>query len=283
MPKRWLSLLLQAIARHKQKTRGPGTRRTKVGPDAGRALCGVLNVPIKKGKVYAVITGDIVKSSKLDRDARRELFDAMQKIGGELVNWLGKEVTPYPFDIFSGDSWQVLLADPARALDAAVFYRVGLIAEMGAKKSKRKVDTRMAIALGEIDFVPGNRVSEGEGWAFRESGRALGEKKAPPLMRLQMQYRPEHSGWEDAVILLDTILRRRLTAPRALAIKDALMGLSSNDIARGWTPPISRSAVTKHLRSVDWEPIKEALEDFRSDVGKSSPFERLSAPRTKTT
>ena len=240
-------------------------------------------MPIKKGKPYAVITGDIVKSSELDDDSRRELFDAMQKIGGELAKWLGKEVMPYPFDIFSGDSWQVLLVDPARALDAAIFYRVGLVAEMGEKKSKHKVDTRMVIAIGEIDFVPSNRVSEGEGWAFRESGRALAEKKAPHLMRLQAQYRTGYFRPERAVTLLDIILHDRLTAPRALAIKGALMGLSSNDIARSWTPPISRSAVTKHLRSSHWEFIKEILEDFRSDVGKSSPFERLSLPRTKTT
>ncbi len=240
-------------------------------------------MPIEKGKLYAVITGDIVKSSELDDATRRELFDAMQKIGGELVKWFGKEVMPYPLDIFSGDSWQLLLANPARALDAALFYRVSLIAAMGAKKSERKVDTRMVIAIGEVDFVPGTRVSEGEGWAFRESGRALAEKKAPHLMRLQAQYRTGHFRPEHAVTLLDIILHDRLTAPRALAIKGALMGLSSNDIARSWTPPISRSAVTKHLRSSHWEFIKEILKDFRSDVEKSSLSKRRSLPRTKTT
>ncbi len=238
---------------------------------------------IEKGKLYAVITGDIVKSSELDGGTRRELFEAMRTVGKELADWLGTNVMPLPLDIFGGDSWQLLLADPARTLDAAVFYRAGLIAAMGPKRSKHKVDTRMSIVVGEIDFVPGNRVSEGEGWAFRESGRALAEIRAPHLMRLQIQHRPEHSGWEEAVILLDAILRHRLTAPRALAVKGALMGLASNDIARDWTPPISRSAVTKHLRSVDWEPITEVLASFRLGFGTSSPSGRLSLPRTKTT
>jgi hypothetical protein len=67
-----------------------------MGSIARRALWGVLNVRIEKGEIYAVITGDIVKSSELDDDTRREIFDAMQKIGGGLVKWLGKQVTPQP-------------------------------------------------------------------------------------------------------------------------------------------------------------------------------------------
>ena len=224
---------------------------------------------IEKGKIYAVITGDVVGSSRLDEAARRELFDVMRLVGKELAEWLGDKTMPLPVDIFAGDSWQLLLSDPARAMDAAVFYRAGLIAEMGKKKARQKVDTRMVIAVGDIDFVPGNRVSEGEGWAFRESGRALAEKNSPHLMRLQMQSASGYSGWDSTVILLDTLLRRRLTAPRARALKEALKGHSSEEIAQGWNPPISRSAVTKHLRSVDWEQIKEVLEHFRIFNGSS--------------
>ena len=85
-------------------------------------MCGALSVRIEKGKLYAVITGDIVKSSELDVKARRALFGAMREVGDQLRDWLGETVMPYPLDIFGGDGWQLLLADPERALDAAVFF-----------------------------------------------------------------------------------------------------------------------------------------------------------------
>ena len=217
---------------------------------------------IEKGKFYAVITGDIVESSGLSEDARRTLFDAMRKTGDELADWLGSKVMPLPLDIFSGDSWQLLLADPSRALDAAIFYCAGLIAAMGAKKSKHKMDTRMSTALGEIDFVPGHRVSEGEGWACRESGRALADKSAAHRMLLRMQYPPRQNGWQTAVILLDVILQRRLTPARAMSLKGALWGLRQREIGELTNPPISQPSVARHLKSIEWEAVSECLLGF---------------------
>ncbi len=249
---------------------------------------------IEKGKIYAVITGDIVESSELSAGARMALFDTMRKIGDELARWLGPEVMPLPLDIFSGDSWQLLLADPSRALDAAVFYRAGLSAAMGAKKSKHKGDTRLSIAIGEIDFVPGHRVSEGEGWAFRESGRPLADKSAAHRMLLRMQYPPHwnlwptpypteamrlravkqylshQDGWQMAVILLDVILQRRLTPARATSIKGALQGLGQREIGELTNPPISQPSVARNLKSIEWETISECLQEFANQWNKDA-------------
>ena len=223
---------------------------------------------IEKGKIYAVITGDIVESSELSAGARRTLFDTMRKIGDELARWLGPKVMPLPLDIFSGDSWQLLLADPSLALDAAVFYRAGLIAAMGAKKSKHKVDTRLSIAIGEIDFIPGHRVSEGEGWAFRESGRPLADKSTARRMLLRMQYPRHERGWPTAVVLLDVLLQRRLTPARAMSIKGALCGLGQREIGELTHPPISQPSVARNLKSVEWETISECLRGFANQWHK---------------
>ena len=57
---------------------------------------------IEKGKLYAVITGDIVGSSQLDEKTRRSLFDVMRTVGKESADWLGTNVMPLPLDIFGG-------------------------------------------------------------------------------------------------------------------------------------------------------------------------------------
>lgn len=225
-------------------------------------MCGALSVRIEKGKLYAVITGDIVKSSELDVKARRALFGAMREVGGQLRDWLGETVMPYPLDIFGGDGWQLLLADPARALDAAVFFRAGLMARMGKRRSKYKVDTRMVIAIGEVDFIPGNRVSEGEGWAFRESGRALADKKTVHRMRLLVADKYSIQGWKESVILLDAILRWRLTQVRAKVLVGALSGLGQREIGDLMSPRISQPSVARHLKSMDWVTVSECLREF---------------------
>jgi len=50
-----------------------------------------------------------------------------------------------------------------------------------------KFDTRMAIAIGTVDFVPDDRVSRGDGHAYRDSGNALEQ-----MMRGSKRH-PDHS------------------------------------------------------------------------------------------
>ncbi len=218
---------------------------------------------VEKGKIYAVITGDIVGSSQLDYGTRRQLFDTMRVAGKNMRQWLGKSIMPLPLDIFSGDSWQVLLTDPSRALDAAVFYRVNLIAGM---RGAAKVDTRSAIALGPVDFVPGTRVSEGEGLAFRESGRALADKKTVHRMCLRGPGEMGLKGWEIAVILLDALLRRRLTPANAAVVGYTLRGLNQQIVAELLNPPVRQPVVARHLKSAEWQTVAECLAEYRTTM-----------------
>ncbi len=121
---------------------------------------------VTKGKLYGVVTGDVVASSKLSPPDRERLFAVMKEASRELRQWLG-EAMPLEVDIYGGDSWQILLATPGKALAAALFFRAYLRAH------PPHCDSRFAVAIGPIDFVPGKNVSEGDGDAFRRSGQML--------------------------------------------------------------------------------------------------------------
>ena len=161
---------------------------------------------------------------------------------------------PLDVDIYSGDTWQALILKPHLALRAALFYRACLLS------GKPAVDTRLAI--GTVNFVPGKRVSEGDGDAFRLSGRTLESMDRLPRMRFRCQEKQKELAWDTVVQLVDAIVTRHWTQPRSLAMTGALRGWNQKRIAQLWTRPIKQSSVSKHLGSAHWNTIEAAIDAF---------------------
>lgn len=85
---------------------------------------------IEMGKLYAVITGDIVSFSKLPSEKRQTLSRIM-KMGSEALRKTFKGSVPMEADVFRGDSWQLLVSDAALSLRIGLFLRAYLRAAMG--------------------------------------------------------------------------------------------------------------------------------------------------------
>jgi len=80
---------------------------------------------IDKDKKYAVLTGDLVKSSSLTGQKSKKAMERLQKLTTEIDEFnLGAVVGK--IDTFRHDSWQLLLESPESCLKVAVFIRVGL-------------------------------------------------------------------------------------------------------------------------------------------------------------
>ena len=89
---------------------------------------------IEAGKLYAVITGDIVDSSKLPPKKRQQLHKVMKEGSNALRKAFKKDV-PMNVDIFRGDSWQMLVSDPSKSLRLGLFYRAYIKFSYGIKQS----------------------------------------------------------------------------------------------------------------------------------------------------
>ena len=132
----------------------------------------------------------------------------------------------------------MLVAAPEKSL------RVGLMHCLFVRASMPEpADTRMAVGVGRISFVPGERVSEGEGPAFRLSGRALEEMPAFCFTGFRMG---ETGGMEpalldSAVVLLDAVAYG-WTQKQALAVFGALRGWTQKRSGSLWDPPISQQS-----------------------------------------
>src|SRR5688572_19404575 len=97
-------------------------------------------------KKYAVLTGDVVGSSRFEPADLKALMQRLRK-GAEDFSKVFPGVVRGRLDVFSGDGWQLLLEDWRMALRAALFLRAVVRSE------RLKADTRVAIGVGRIDQV----------------------------------------------------------------------------------------------------------------------------------
>jgi hypothetical protein len=212
---------------------------------------------ITPGKLYAVITGDIVASTKLPESMRLKLHNAMVN-GGKELRRIFPLAVPWNLEIFRGDSWQLVVTDPSLSLRIALYYRAFLRAHL----EKFKVESRLAIAVGTIDFMPSNRISAGDGQAFQKSGRLL--EKIPKHSRMTFaiagrEKKDINLVLEIVVLLLDT-LAKRWTPRQAQAIAYVMQGWTQEKIANNFLPnPISQQAVAQHLDRAEWFAIEKGL------------------------
>ena len=217
---------------------------------------------VEKGKLYAVITGDIIGFSKLPKEQRQGL-DLIMKKGSEAVRKAFKGTVPLEADVFRGDSWQLLISDAALSLRVGLFLRAYLRSAIGA--GTNKLDTRMAIGVGTVDFVPNDRVSRGDGEAYRHSGNGLEQMDKASSMCFRYPGREMEEPLDVLVHLLD-VLAMNWSDKQALAITGALQGLKQEEIGSLWKPPITQQSVNRHLQRAGWLAIEKAVHFFEKQL-----------------
>jgi hypothetical protein len=211
-------------------------------------------VKVDPERLYGVVSGDVVGSSKLDALQREALYQVMREGSAELRRWLGTAM-PLEVDIYGGDSWQILLKVPGKALAAGLFYRAFL------RSRSPQRDTRFVVSVGPVDFVPRNKVSEGDGAAFRLSGQGLVELKKR-RMAFVSHDRPATSRWDLVFELIDAVAVR-WSDKRALAVVGALHSLKQEEIGQLWSPPIEQATVNTYLKAANWSAVKRAVIEFQ--------------------
>lgn len=219
-------------------------------------------------KIYAVLTGDLVRSSKLTSDesqgAMQWLRDAVrafealhpQSIAGEL-------------DTFRHDSWQLLMTQPALSLRAAVYLRAAL--KLHSNKHAR-YDTRISIGVGEVETVAESRISDSRGSAFTISGKNL---DAMGRNRLVFEAQDKESTalavmGHVAVPLLDCVVTD-WTSTEAHAVRGSLEWRTQEKIAQLLPPnprsgkTVTRQAVSDSLDRGNWRTVEDVLQSIEEN------------------
>jgi hypothetical protein len=208
---------------------------------------------------YAVVTGDLVGSTKMPLDLRRGFHRFVGQAAAELRELLGDDEF-MGIDLFAGDSWQ-FVSTPSHSLRACLFLRAFIRAHM------KDADTRCVTGIGTIDFIPNDRVSQGDGQAFRLSGRLLAEtKRKGPAMRIDAADPAVVDKWGLPFALADAAVVSSWTGRRALAVTGELRGWSQEKTGQLWkqikNKPLSQATVSKYLDQANWPVFARFLQQF---------------------
>ncbi len=208
-------------------------------------------------RIYAVLTGDLVKSTRLSPEELERARTTSASAADTVRSWR-EGLIDRELEFFRGDSWQLLLNDPIHALRAAIYLRAVL-------RSAVDVDTRIAIGIGRVDVIDPTRVSLSSGEAFTLSGRALDQLSSNRRMTIALPARVALLGpWMPVVAELCDGIIAEWQRRQAEIISFALTpeSLSQEEIAKRLKHPLTQQAVAKSLRGAGLQFLVSAIQQF---------------------
>jgi hypothetical protein len=205
-----------------------------------------------KKKKAAVITGDIVGSTRLNAAERRKLQRRLQTF----TSAAAKQYPDFSWEQYRGDSLQISLT-ASRAMALRIALRLQSYLQAGG------FSIRQAIGLGDMS-VKGKQVGSSDGTAFRLSGPLADELKKREELIAITATQPEFAAeWQVHGTTLHFLLQR-LSMAQADALYLQLAGLTQEAIARKLH--ISQPSVYQRLHAAGWNVFHSVLERFEQTV-----------------
>ncbi len=212
--------------------------------------------------IYAVITGDIIESSLAEKAEKNALIKSLKKAFKGIKQWDSVNENSLPkFDVFRGDSFQGVMANPCQALRAAIFIRSAMRKNQPVQKDENW-DVRLAIGLGTIDHLPEN-VSEGDGPAYRNSGPIMDELKGDYKTAITTPWEAINKEFKASSALLDAVISK-WTAQQSEIIWYLLRNEKAKDIAEELD--ISQAAVHYRVKGSAWFAIEKLLQRYEQII-----------------
>jgi hypothetical protein len=212
------------------------------------------------GKLHAVLTGDLVSSSRLSSNQSQQAMELL-RTSATIFERCFSGTIHGNMDTFRHDSWQLLLNKPDQAFRAALFLRSALKMESDAVT---KYDTRISIGIGTVEYIAAERISDSRGPAFTLSGKGVDTMKG---LSLALSIDTEDAEpWSDmilAVIPLLDCIATDWTPTESRAVNAALMGRTQEESATLWASKKrsrpTRQAVGDSLIRAHWNTVHSVL------------------------
>ncbi len=200
----------------------------------------------------AVLSGDVVSSSRLSAPQRKELeallWQELERFAGDKNN----------FVITRGDAFQLLPKNPKDALAIAIELRCILKKNFNTDKGSM-IDARISIGLGEIQ-LHGKTLSSSDGSAFRLSGRGLDNLESGELHLAISTGEPLTDAVLETICILADVHIRAWNKLQAEAVLGRLQNLTYEQL--GEKLGINPSAAYKRIESAQWKLIPPVLQYF---------------------
>ena len=218
---------------------------------------------IINNQMYAVLTGDLIKSSKYSLEEKQAAFQTLRE-STVLLKKIVPDMETLGIESFRGDSWQLLISHPQFALNTAFLFRSAL-------KMKALPDTRIAIGVGAVTHIPNNQLAEASGSAFELSGKGLDSLKKNMIFKIDMDH-VNFMEQIEAILNASVQLASRLTDQwsqnEARAVYGAIQGMKQVDIGQLWIKPIRQQSVQDALYRAGWAEIDTLCSGFKTYMDK---------------
>ena len=209
--------------------------------------------------LYSVITGDLVKSYKF-KDKRQIALNTLNEIFKKLKMRKNLNTDVWISDIFSGDSFQIVVSDAEYALMIAIFIRSRLIHK---SIEGMTFDARISIGIGGIEYLNQEKITESDGEAFRLSGRAIDE--LPNYRRLIIKSSNEELDkvFEVLSTFIDAITLR-WSSEQAEAISYWIFGETQTSLAK--IIGVTQSAIQQRLQLAGHFALDTCIKHFNAII-----------------
>ncbi|MDW6005438.1 helix-turn-helix transcriptional regulator [Vibrio mangrovi] len=207
-------------------------------------------------KPIAVISGDVVNSTKLSSDQYEQLLKRIK----EIQQWISEGDSANTHSIERGDEFQTVVHDIENALRYTMIYRIGI------KALGKAFDSRISFAIASNADLR-ELVSESMGQAFVLSGRGLKAMKGERLF-----FDSDCAELTESFDLLLKYLDRQLTeltsrqCEMILPMLRTNEGLSISELAEKFGVAIATAS--KSLKASGWSLISELNQRFINQVAR---------------
>ena len=155
-----------------------------------------------KNKIYSVITGDIIRSSKLTINKRKAILKKIEHYTFDLPSKNGKKI----FEIFRGDSFQGIINKPEESLITAL--KVILIIKIKNLENYSNVGgLRVGIGIGKVSSKS-EKINFSNGEAFLYSGHALDNMKHNERIRIKTPWEECNKEFDIYCLVLDKLINK---------------------------------------------------------------------------
>ena len=210
---------------------------------------------IRKSIFGAVLTGDIVNSTKLLPQQESALI---KKLSDPLEQFLGQSL----YEFYRGDSFQVFMEEPGKALQLALACRalaISISARGGEEEPTVRSDIRISIGIGEATR-PVRNLGLAKGDAFLLSGRQLDQlQQSEDRLAIGCMEPMANIGFQILADYLDSIYKG-MTAKQADLIVELLSGTTQQQAALRLDK--SKSTVSQLASAGRWPEIERLLKQY---------------------
>jgi hypothetical protein len=204
----------------------------------------------------AVITADIVNSTKLSKAEYKKLMKNLDEILKE-----------HQHEFFRGDSFQIFVKSPNEALKVLLQARTA--AMKLSESSTLLSDIRASIGIGHVK-LPVKSFQTAAGDVFILSGRAF--DKLAKQERLSIVSDEKNKAINSGLKLISQFidyLFQRLTFKQAAVVYELLMSRTQVDTAKRLKK--SQATIHKHIQAAGWPEIEKLLEQYEDLIALIQP------------